>query len=440
MAHDTLKVTNFFGDEYVNQASYDNLRKIASLVDGQKNAARKVLHTVLQQNIKTKTKVSILNSKMAEFTEYLHGDASGVISNLGQKHVGTNNVPLLFASGNFGTRFVPEPSAPRYIYTYGTDDFFELFKKVDCNILHRQFFEGVEIEPVFFVPTLPILLINGSEGVSSGFAQKILPRDPKQIKRYIKGSLNGKKSRADLTPSYKGFNGTVENGVSQSQWKIKGAFTRTGVNKILITELPIGYTLKGYLKVLDDLEDNKVIQRYRDKSEDDVFLFEVNIASKVLKQWTDDDIFTKLKLVQTVTENYTAMDENNKIFVCDNSSDLLDKYIEVKLDHVEKRKMFLLPEMEENIRLDFSKYLFIKMIVDGELIVARRKKAQIETDLDNVETIIKKGGNYDYLLNMAIQSLTEERMAKLQQDIKTQKSELDKLSKSTPTEIWLEEL
>ena len=177
-----IKITDFFQNDYVDQASYDNLRKVASLVDGQKNAARKILYTILEKNIKDEIKVSQLGSKVAEFAEYLHGSMDGVTINLAQNFPGTNNIPLLAREGNFGTRFSQSASAPRYIFTHGTKEFFELFKKEDNQVLIKQYFEGQQIEPMFYVPNLPILLINGSEGVSSGFAQKILPRNPKKNK------------------------------------------------------------------------------------------------------------------------------------------------------------------------------------------------------------------------------------------------------------------
>lgn len=435
-----MKISEFFNKDYVDQASYDNLRKIASLVDGQKNGSRKILYTVLEKNIKDKIKVSQLGSKVAEFAEYLHGSLDGVIVNLGQDFPGTNNVPLLQKKGNFGTRFSQEASASRYIYTYGTPEFFELFKKEDTAILKHQFFEGEQIEPMFYVPTLPILLVNGSEGVSSGFAQKILPRDPAKITNYIKSILDGKSPRYGFEPFYKGFGGTIEQGEHNAQWLIKGVVKTKGVNKVEITEVPIGYDLKGYIKVLDDLEDKKIIQSYKDKSEDDNFSFEVTIPSKLLKQWSEDELLVKLKLVKKVSENYTVIDENNKIKVFDSAKEIIDHYIQVKLSYMSDRKDNVAAKLDEQIRFDFSKYLFIKMIVEDKLKVAKRKKVQIEKDLDKVTEIIQKDGSYDYLLNMNILSLTEERMAKLQDDIKVSKSKLDELLKKSVEQLWIEEL
>jgi DNA topoisomerase-2 len=290
------------------------------------------------------------------------------------------------------------------------------------------------------VPTLPILLINGSEGVSSGFAQKILPRNPKEVTKYIKSTLAGRSGAHNLTPYYEGFNGTIEQGENPAQWLIKGVCEVKSFNRVEITEVPIGYDLKGYIKVLDDLEDKKVIQSYRDKSEDDNFLFEVTIPSKTLKNWDEETLYTKLKLIKKVTENYTVIDENNKIVVYGSAKEILDHYIRVKLDAMSARKEYLKQKLDEEIRFDYSKYLFIKMITEDKLVVSKRKKDAIVADLEKVDKILPREGQYDYLLNMNIMSLTEERMAKLENDIKLKKEELDVLINKTIEQLWSEEL
>lgn len=434
-----MKITEFFKKEYVDQASYDNLRKIASLVDGQKNASRKIIYTILEKNIKEKIKVSQLNSKAAEFAEYLHGSMDNVIVNLAQDFTGTNNMPLLHKKGNFGTRFTQEASASRYIYTFGSDNLFNLFNKNDTKVLLNQYFEGYQIEPMFYVPNLPVLLLNGSEGVSSGFAQKILPRNPKDIKEFISSFLKSKKL-PELKPWYSGFKGTIEQGENNKQWLIKGKISRVNKTKILIEELPIGYDLKTYIGILDDLEDKKYFNSYVDKSEDDIFKFEINFTAKYLDEVSEDELLNKLKLIKKVSENYTCIDENNKIKVFENVNDILANYISVKLQYLQKRKDFQVQELENNIKLDYSRYTFIKNIVDGNLIINKRKKSDIEKDLDVIVNILKKDSSYDYLLNMNILSLTEERLDRLLNDIKTKKAELDKLKTTDIKDIWLAEI
>jgi DNA topoisomerase-2 len=244
----------------------------------------------------------------------------------------------------------------------------------------------------------------------------------------------------ELKPYYKGFKGTIEQGETSSQWLIKGTIERKGINKLLITEIPITYDLKSYIDILDDLEEKKIIQGYKDKSEDDNFLFEVIIASKTLADWDDEMLLSKLKLIKKVSENYTCMNENNKIEVFDDIYDIIKRYIKIKLNFLNRRKDYLIKSIEDDIRLDFSKYTFIKKIVDEDLIISKRKKSDIEIDLEKIPNIIKKEDSFDYLLNMNLLSLTEERMKKLEDDIKSKKISLDKLKETEIKDIWIDEL
>ena len=437
----TISVKKFFNSDYVNTASYDNLRKIASVVDGQKNAGRKILYTILEKNVKDEIKVSQLGSKVAEFTEYLHGSLDNVIVNLAQNFVGTNNMPMLVREGNFGTRFTQEASASRYVYTHGSSEFFKVFNKQDSAILQDQYFEGSQIEPRFFVPELPILLINGSEGVSFGFAQKILPRSPKVLVKLINDRLAGKKwKEKNITPYYEGFKGTIVQGDTDNQWLIKGSIQRTSITRVTITELPIGYDLRGYLEVLDALEEKKAIQSYNDMSENDSFKFEIIFQSKMLKDMTDDEVLSHLKLIKKVSENYTVVDQFNKIQVFNNVVDILNYYIDVKIDYLNKRKTYMLGKLQSDIDIDQSKYYFIEAIVKGSLVVNNRKKTDVEADLIKLTNIIQVDGGYDYLLNMNIMSLTAERMKKLADSLKDKKAERAALQKMTIESIWADTL
>ena len=115
-----MKITTFFDVDFVEFARYDVYRKIASYVDGLKPSARKVIHVVDKLNITSPAKVSQLANRVADMTEYLHGEGSlaGVIVGLAQDFPGTNNINLIFPKGSFGNRTIPDPSAARYIYTH----------------------------------------------------------------------------------------------------------------------------------------------------------------------------------------------------------------------------------------------------------------------------------------------------------------------------------
>ena len=434
-----MQLSNFFNSDFVDYASYDNLRKIGSCIDGLKNASRKVIFTVLEKNIKEPIKVSQLANKVAEYAEYLHGSLDGVVVNLGQDFAGTNNVPLLQKKGNFGTRFAQEASAPRYIFTYGSKNLFTLFKKEDLKILKEQMFEGERIEPVFYVPTLPLILVNGSEGVSSGFAQKILPRNPKNIIKYLTNKIQGKRNNKDLLkPFFKDFKGAVEQGETSFQWLIKGKIERTNKNQITISEIPVGYDLKTYIKVLKTLEDSKVILDWDDLS-DKEFKFIVKMSPKDLDKLSEDEILDKLKLVKKVTENLTCLNANNQIQEFQSAEEILDYYFKVKMEYLGKRKDYLVQELKTDLDILNAKITFIKAILDKSLVIEKQPKDKIVKNLEKISTV-KVQDSYDYLLNMPLYSLTLEKIKALTETLKNSKLKLKETQEKTLENFWLEDL
>ena len=322
-----INAVRFFEQDYVNQASYDNLRKIASLVDGLKNASRKVIYTVLDKKITELTKVSQLSSKAAEYADYLHGSLDGVVVTLGQDYLTTNQIPLLKRKGNFGTRAIPEASASRYIFAAGNNRLREIFLDIDKSLLVGQTFEGTKIEPMYFTPELPILLVNGSKGVSSGFAQNILARPVDSIIKCIEVFLESGDYKAlelinKVKPFVGNFNGTVERDPENPQafkWLFTANFT-IDKNVVTLLDIPYGSDLRSYLQVLDKLDDDKKFKKYEDCSEGDNFKFVATFDKKTTL--TKEQVIKLFKLQTSVTENFTCMDENNKIFEAETPFDI----------------------------------------------------------------------------------------------------------------------
>ena len=427
-----MKISEFFNNEYVTYAAYDNIRKIANYIDGLKLSSRKVIYTILKNNINKDEKVNRLAGKVAEKTEYLHGEKSleGVIVNLAQNFVGSNNLNLLSPEGSFGTRFIPEPGASRYIYTKMMPYLRLIFKEEDEPLLEEQEFEGNKIEYKFFVPIIPLLLVNGSEGISNGFAQKILPRKLDTIIKAIENKLNGEKY--DLTPGFEGFKGEIVK--IDNSWEIRGKFERIGKTTILITELPIGYTLKKYISELDKLEEKKIIKKYKDLSENDNFKFEISVTLDFMQK-DDYEILNTLKLIKKISENFTSIDENNKIIEFKNEYELFEKYFETRLKYYTKRKNYLLEKLNKEIEFLKDKMLFINSIINNKLIIQKRKKDEIINDC-------KKLGikYYDNHLKMNLLNLTDEKVNELQNEIIKKEQEIKELENKSEKDLWIEDL
>ena len=433
-----IKLEDFFGEEYIDFSVYDNVRKLASYIDGQKNASRKIVHTVLQQNIDKFTKVSNLGPKVQDYSQYLHGSLEGTIVNMTADYVGSgNNVPLLEGDGNFGSAFINDAAATRYIFARMNPILKKLYVKDDFVNLEHQDFEGAKIEPRYYVPTLPMLAINGSDGVSIGFAQKILPRDPKEILKWVKQRAEGKRTTADLTPYWNGMKCTVNKGESSVQWEITGSFTRKTKHRITIDALPVGYTLKQYQAVLDKLVDDKVIKDYDDLSDNDEFEFEIQV-DRAFGERTDEWILTKLKLIKKVSENFTCIDENNKIVIFSSLKELLEAWYAKRIEYNDLRKKHLLAKMQEDMDYTNARAKFIQGVVEAAIELRNTKEADVVKQAEAYDSILQ--GRVEKFLSLPMRSLTKEEIAKLRAKAKELKAEIAEYSKLSFEDILSQDL
>ena len=372
------------------------------------------------------------NGILTHNCEYLHGETSleGVIAGMAQTFVSSNNLPLLSPEGSFGTRFIPKASASRYIYTKLQPYLRLIFRKEDDPLLEKQIFEGNTIEYKYYVPIIPMLLVNGSSGVSNGFAQKILPRKIKTIIDAIKNKLN--ENEIDLKPGIEGFKGDIakyENG-----WEIIGKFERIGKTRLIITEIPIQYSLKKYISVLDKLEEKKIIRKYKDLSEEDIFKFEIEAPMDFIQK-DDRYILEKLKLIQKEVENFSTINEENSIKVFNNEYELFDNFFEVRLQYYTKRKEHQLKKLKEEIDFLKDRIKFINLILENKIVINKKSKKEIieqakQFDIKFIEEHLK----------MQLWNLTKEKIDDLLNIIDTKENEYNELLNKTEKQIWLDEL
>lgn len=437
-------ITDFYADDVPAYASYDNIRKIANYVDGLKNSMRKLVYTGFQKFPNEPMKTENFCNICAAFTNYLHGSANlcGVCETLSQKFVGSNNFPLFTGFGGFGTRINPTVSAPRYTKVQISPEAKKFFNKEDFNIVERQYFEGEWIEPQFFVPVLPVILLNGSEGLSTGFSQKILPRNPKDILKYIKAKLDGKESKVKLLPWYKGFNGTFRYN-AEGKLEVTGCIERIHTTKYFITELPIFVSYTSYIDTLDKLVESKIIVDYIDKCDPktDKILFEIKTTREFTKENNNTEKLLKtLKLIKNYSEIFNCIDTNNRIIEFSSAEDILDAFIDIRLKFYTKRKEFLLKSNIDLLNKLYSKFLFCAGVIKGEIVVNNKTKDKIIAQLEKNNKIIKVDGTYDYILNMPIYQLTREQMEKLKLQIQELKESIKIIKDKTIQTMWTEDI
>ena len=439
-------VKDFYREDAPSYASGDNVRKIASYIDGLKLSARKLVYTMIEKypNPNIKTKTAQFANVAAAFTNYNQGENNlgGVASLLAQDFCGTNNYPLFLGKGNFGNRLDSLCAATRYTFLSASKLLKALFNDVDKDIVGNQIYEGDKIEPLYYVPVVSLLFINGSNGLSTGFRQVILPRNIDDVISYIQKKLKGVTPRTKLLPWFNNFKGSVRL-AEDGRYEILGCIERDNLTTYRITELPVYTDYAKYCDFLDKLEESGTIQTWKDccdpKTND--LLFEIKTTREFSRNHESiEDLLKVFHLVKPFTEQYNCIDENNRVKEYNSIQEILDDFITIRLRYYNKRKEYLLEELKKQLAKDYSKYLFCSGIIKKTIKVSNVKKDDIVKQLEAIEKIVKVDGSYSYLINMPIHSVSKETMEELKKKIEAAKEEYKKIKATTIQDMWLEDL
>ena len=443
MKQNIRPITDFYNVNYKQQAQNKNFQSISSVISGVKPTANKALFTVLDDNITAFQKVEVLSNATALKTEYLGGSSNidGVVINIASSYVSSNNLALLDTKGDFGARLNNEAAASRYIYVRKSKNFDMLFNKDDINILPRYNLEGKDIEYQFLTFNLPMILINSQEGMGSGHAQKILGRNPAEIKDLLIAKLKGNKVNFNLKPHFKGFQGTVEQGEHHKQWIIKGVVENIGTHKSRIIEVPITESYKSMIKKLDKLVETKIIISYEDLCDpkNDKFLFNIKHDAK-FGSFSTEEKLDKLKLIKTISENYTCIDAGNKVKIFENTNDIFNYYYDVRLEFIQKRKDFMLDKLKQDIAIAKSRQLYILKCVNDEIILKNKSKQNIIEQISNFPDIILVQDSYNYLINMPMHSVSKDTVEELIQKVKELEAKYNELFNTSCEQLWINDI
>ena len=443
---ETRSLTDYYEQDVPAYASYDNLRKICG-IDGLKLSQRKIIYAAFKRCYNDWLKTDTMCAQTQIDTNYIHGAANleGVIDGMAASYVGSNNYAMLTGNtGGFGCRISERPSAGRYTRVKLSEISKKIFLEADNHILDKQFFEGQYIEPKFLMPIFPVMFLNGTNGMSTGFSNEIQPRNPHDIIEYIKKKLSGvDKPRTQLLPWFKGHKGKVIYNEELKRNESFGNIVKNNMTSYTITEIPIGTNYEKYVEFLDKLYDAGIIQDYADKcdSETDDILFEVRTTREFTRKHEDErKLYEVFHLVKSLPETLCCIDENNRVEEFSSIQDILDKFISLRLKYYQKRKDYLIEEMKNTLIKLASKYYFIKGICENTIVVNKRKKENIVAQLEKIEKIHKVDGSYDFLLVMPIHSLTHEKMEELKQQIDEKKEEYKKTRDMAIEDMWLSDL
>jgi DNA topoisomerase-2 len=426
-----MQVSQFLNTGFKSFSRYDCVINIPSMVDGFKVSQRKVMHTMLARN--KSMKVEQFANDASAVTHYKHGSSNleGVIVGLAQDYPGSNNVNFLTPDGQFGNMLNSAAAAGRYIFVEPNPNFRKWFRKDDDIILEYEMEDVDTVEPTFFIPIVPTLLFNGSSGIGTGYACKILSYKPEDVVENVRLALLGKKLKP-MTPWYRGYTGDVQK--IENQTTYTGKFERVNTTTIKVTALPIGYDLDSYKEDLAKMIERDEIKDYDDNSTDTQWEFLITAPRAFLMQ-DDATLINKLKLVSRESENITVWTEDKKIKCFNNPEELIQHFVDWRVGVFEERRLKLIELLSVDLDWANEKIRFIQFFLKNTKWFSETKKNEIIARLEKEKFV-----NITELLNIRVYNLQYEEIEKLKAEIQTIEAKIIKLNGTTAKDMYLDDL
>nr|XP_014334365.1 PREDICTED: DNA topoisomerase 2-alpha isoform X1 [Bos mutus] len=479
-----LTYNDFINKELILFSNSDNERSIPSMVDGLKPGQRKVLFTCFKRNDKREVKVAQLAGSVAEMSSYHHGEMSLMMTiiNLAQNFVGSNNLNLLQPIGQFGTRLHggKDSASPRYIFTMLSPLARLLFPAKDDHTLKFLYDDNQRVEPEWYIPIIPMVLINGAEGIGTGWSCKIPNFDVREVVNNIRRLMDGEEP-LPMLPSYKNFKGTVEE-LAPNQYVISGEVAILNSTTIEISELPIRTWTQTYKEqVLEPMLNGTektppLITDYREYHTDTTVKFVVKMTEEKLAEAERAGLHKVFKLQTSLTCNSMVLfDHVGCLKKYDTVLDILRDFFELRLKYYGLRKEWLLGMLgAESAKLN-NQARFILEKIDGKIIIENKPKKELikvliqrgydsdpvkawkeaqqkvpdeeeneesdsEKETEKSDSATDSGPTFNYLLDMPLWYLTKEKKDELCKLRNEKEQELETLKRKSPSDLWKEDL
>ncbi|XP_021370186.1 DNA topoisomerase 2-alpha-like isoform X2 [Mizuhopecten yessoensis] len=468
-----ITFNDFINRELILFSNADNNRSIPSMVDGFKPGQRKVIFTCFKRNLVKEIKVAQLAGSVGEQSAYHHGEASlmGTIVNLAQNFVGSNNINTLKPIGQFGTRLHggKDAASPRYIFTQLSPMAKLAFNPKDEPLLEHLFDDNQKIEPFWYCPILPMVLVNGAEGIGTGWSTKVANYDPREIIANIKRLMDNDEP-LPMIPSFKGFKGSIQE-LCTNRYLVSGEISVIDEQTVEITELPVRTWTQNYKEdVLEPMlygndKQPVMITDYKEYHTDTTVKFVVKMTAEKMAQAEDTGLHKVFKLQTNLSQNTMVLfDHNGCIKRYESVEEILKEFYALRLDFYQKRKDYMMGMLSaESLRFD-NMARFILEKIDGTVVIENKPKKEVistlvrrgydsdpvkawkakqdmnKKDDDDSDDEDSDGPDFNYLLGMSLWSLSREKKEELLKQKEAKSKELSDLRHKTKTDLWKDDL
>lgn len=477
----SVTFSDFVNKEMIHFSNADNIRSLPSAIDGLKPSQRKVLYACFKRKLKSEIKVAQLSGFCAEHTAYHHGEQSlqGTIIGMAQDFVGSNNLNLLIPSGQFGTRLDggDDAASSRYIFTYLAPATRYLFPEDDDVLLQYLEDDGQRIEPKYYCPIIPLVLVNGSQGIGTGWSTFIPPHHPMSVLDYIRRKLDGETQLPPIEPYARGFRGRIERADDGKGYVTYGIAKKLDAKTVKVEELPVGVWTSKYKQNLLRMQNDGVISDFVEDHTTTKVSFTIRLKPSQLQRMEAAGLEKSFRLKSTLAlTNMNAFDENGHIKKFHTAEAIADAYFPVRLSLYHQRKAAMQAQMEYTASKQRNRARFIQLVSAGKIDLLSGKISKQEAsrilkyegfstsmelnllkssnnhdtelpvdDLDENATNISVedssgDSGFDYLLTMPLFSLTTERIDSLNKEAQRTEEELKTVRATKPEELWMSDL
>jgi len=424
--------TDFIHKDLIHFSNYNLERAIPSMMDGLKVSQRKILYAAFKRNLTSEIRVAQFAGYVSEHSGYHHGEASlnEAIIGMAQDFMGANNLPWLVPQGQFGTRIQggKDSASPRYIHTFLQSVVKKLVPSEDFPVLTYRDDDGLPVEPEWYAPVLPMLLVNGSRGIGTGYSTSIPGYNPKELKEMLVAWLKGQSDALDRTlkPYFKGFKGSVsQDGV------VQGVYTKQK-EEFVVTELPPGTWTQDYREWLEKQLAEGTVKDFVDTSTDT----DIHIRIKGM----DEAVLVKSLTDKVKTTNMHAFNSKGVITKYDSPNAILKEFANVRLALYETRRQHQLKALQDEMPYHVNVVKFIEDQVKDVPTLVLKKKTRAECDTMFKQASYTSIDGYDYLLKLPVSSFTAEQITKHESQLAALRAEHTRLESLRPAEMWLMEL
>ena len=456
-------INDFINLEFKHFSNSDNQRSIGSSIDGLKVSQRKILYSCFKRKLYNEIRVAQLSGYVSEQAAYHHGEMSlqGAIIGMAQNFIGSNNINLLQPNGQFGTRIMGgnDSASSRYIHTQLNPLTDYIFPSGDFPLLDYINDDGIIVEPKWYCPIIPMVLVNGMVGIGTGFSTTIPQFNPIDCVDNIIRKMDGE-PYLSMMPYYKGFTGKITKMIDKNQTKFitRGKYTIED-ESVIITELPIGKWTHDFKEYIESImkDDDSWILDYENHSTDETVKFIIKVSEETIfdNTYKDKDIIEGLFKLTSLksTTNMHLYNKSGVIHKYETIYQIMDEHYYTRLNMYSRRKEYVLNNISNELQILKAKMKFIQDVIDENIIVYKQSKNSIIDKLKELEyplygdgKIIEYNGElvitnqYNYLLNLSIYNFTSEKVDELINEINNKSEEYEELEKMSNKDIWRSEL